>query len=164
MEQDSGRRAVNISIRGIVQGVGFRPFVYQLAKKNGLSGRVCNTSGDVKIEAEGSPESIHRFLEDLRPSAPPRSQIDTMDWSDSEPSGYQTFEISESVRKEGEYQLISPDIATCLLCQTELFDPKDRRHRYPFINCTHCGPRLTIIRDIPYDRPMTTMAVFRMCP
>ncbi|MCJ7594107.1 MAG: carbamoyltransferase HypF, partial [Desulfobacterales bacterium] len=164
MEQDPARRAVKISIRGIVQGVGFRPFVYQLAKKNGLSGRVCNTSGDVKIEAEGSPESIHRFLEDLRPSAPPRSQIDTMDWSDSEPSGYQTFEISKSVREEGAYQLISPDIATCLLCRKELFDPKDRRHRYPFINCTHCGPRLTIIRDIPYDRPMTTMAVFRMCP
>ncbi len=164
MHQKPDQRAVRISIQGIVQGVGFRPFVYQLASRHNLKGWVCNTSRDVKIEAEGSADAVREFLVHLKMEAPPRSRIDAMEYEDTEPTGYTTFEIRKSIREDGQYQLISPDIATCEPCRTELFDPDDRRFGYPFINCTDCGPRLTIIKDIPYDRPMTTMAPFKMCP
>jgi hydrogenase maturation protein HypF len=164
MHHESDQRAVRISIQGIVQGVGFRPFVYQLASRHNLKGWVCNTSRDVKIEAEGSADAVGEFLIRLKTEAPPRSRIDAMEHEDTKPAGYTTFEIRKSIREEGQYQLVSPDIATCEPCRTELFDPDDRRYGYPFINCTNCGPRLTIIKDIPYDRPMTTMAPFKMCP
>jgi hydrogenase maturation protein HypF len=164
MRQEPEQRAVEISIRGVVQGVGFRPFVYQLASRHNLKGWVCNTSRDVKIEAEGPAEAVRLFLLQLKTEAPPRSRIDAMEHKDIERTGYTVFEIRKSIREEGQYQLISPDIATCDPCRTELFDPGDRRFGYPFINCTNCGPRLTIIKDIPYDRPMTTMAPFKMCP
>jgi hydrogenase maturation protein HypF len=154
---------VKISIRGVVQGVGFRPFVYQLASRHNLKGWVCNTSRDVKIEAEGSADAVHEFLIQLKTEAPPRSRIDAIEYEDIKPAGYGVFEIRKSVREEGQYQLISPDIATCEPCRAELSDRGDRRFGYPFINCTNCGPRLTIIKDIPYDRPMTTMAPFKMC-
>ena len=153
-----------ISIRGIVQGVGFRPFVYRIATAHDLKGWVCNTSREVKIEVEGGERAIRLFLNDLRSQSPPRSRIEEVACTHGEPMGYEAFEIRESISREGQYQLISPDIATCPDCIRELLDSKDRRYRYPFINCTNCGPRLTIIEDIPYDRPKTTMRPFRMCP
>ena len=157
-------KLARISIQGVVQGVGFRPFVYQLASRHGLRGWVCNTSGEVRIEVEGESGALAAFLTQVRTEAPPRSKIEKMSYDWSEPSGYGNFEIRESIAQEGRYQLISPDIATCPLCEKELFDPDDRRYGYPFINCTNCGPRLTIIQDIPYDRPKTTMRAFAMCP
>jgi len=164
MPPASAPRLARISIRGVVQGVGFRPFVYQLALRFGLKGWVCNTSGDVKIEIEGSSEAVQQFLAGLRREAPPRSRIEKMSVHHGQPTGYTLFEIKESLSEQGAYQLISPDLATCGPCIAELFDPTDRRYHYPFINCTDCGPRLTIIQDIPYDRPNTTMRAFRMCP
>jgi hydrogenase maturation protein HypF len=154
---------VRISVRGVVQGVGFRPFVYQLAVKHNLRGWVRNTSEDVKIEVEGEGGDIERFLKGLREQAPPLAHIEAISTTDGSPSGYAKFEIRQSTAEEGKYQLVSPDIATCPDCLREIFDPKDRRYRYPFTNCTNCGPRFTIIADIPYDRPNTTMKVFRMC-
>jgi hydrogenase maturation protein HypF len=153
-----------IHITGIVQGVGFRPFVYQLADRHALTGWVCNTSSGVDIEAEGPSPALEQLLEDLETEAPPLARIESIKATDHPPNGYRRFEILHSVAQEGEYQLISPDIATCQDCLAELFDPLDRRYRYPFTNCTNCGPRFTIIEDIPYDRPLTTMRDFVMCP
>jgi len=155
---------VHISVRGVVQGVGFRPFVYQLATKYNLGGWVCNTSGDVKIEVEGEEESIEQFLLALREQAPPLSRVEDITVTQRPPANYANFEIRHSIAEEGKYQLISPDIATCPECLGEILTPGDRRYRYPFTNCTNCGPRFTIIEDIPYDRPKTTMRHFRMCP
>ncbi len=148
----------------MVQGVGFRPFVYQLATKHGLKGWVCNTSGDVKIEVEGEMSALDGFLRDLVALAPPLARLEDIAVTSRPPQGYTGFEIRHSIAEEGKYQLVSPDIATCEPCLKEILDPKDRRYRYPFTNCTNCGPRFTIIEDIPYDRPKTTMRVFRMCP
>ena len=153
-----------ISVRGVVQGVGFRPFVYRLAHDHGLTGWVLNHSGGVDIEVEGSPPALDAFVRDLTALAPPLARIVAVDVTDAPPNGYTRFEIRHSVAEEGRYQLISPDIATCADCQRELLAPEDRRYRYPFTNCTNCGPRFTIIRDIPYDRPLTTMQPFVMCP
>jgi hydrogenase maturation protein HypF len=155
---------MKISVRGVVQGVGFRPFVYQLATQQNLKGWVCNTSGDVKIEIEGEKEALGKFLTDLKALAPPLARIQDVTASSEPAAGYTNFEIRDSVSEEGEYQLISPDIATCQNCLDETLDPADRRYRYPFTNCTNCGPRFTIIEDIPYDRPKTTMRSFKMCP
>ena len=153
-----------ISVRGVVQGVGFRPFVYRLAHDHGLSGWVLNHSGGVEIEVEGPPPELEAFVHDLTALAPPLARIIAVEVADAPPAGYSSFEIRPSVAQEGRYQLISPDIATCDDCRRELLDPDDRRYRYPFTNCTNCGPRFTIIRDIPYDRPLTTMQPFPMCP
>jgi hydrogenase maturation protein HypF len=161
---EAGDGLLRIGVRGVVQGVGFRPFVYQLAGTHGLAGWVCNTSGDVKIEVEGGKESLERFLEDLSAKAPPLARIEDVSATWDSPAGYQRFEIRESVAEEAKYQLVSPDIATCDQCLAEVVSPEDRRYRYPFTNCTNCGPRFTIIEDIPYDRPKTTMRVFPMCP
>jgi hydrogenase maturation protein HypF len=155
---------VKITIRGVVQGVGFRPFVFNLAERHGLSGWVLNNSGGVEIEVEGPPRAIDAFVTALQAEAPPLARIESLEARHAPPKGYDGFEIRHSVRQQGEYQLISPDIATCSDCLSELFDPSDRRYRYPFTNCTNCGPRFTIIADIPYDRPNTTMRVFPMCP
>ena len=152
------------AVKGVVQGVGFRPFVYGLAQKIGLPGWVKNSSAGVYIEVEGSPQAVARFTERLPREAPPRSRIESLSFEDRPPAGYAAFEIRESMEEEGQYQLISPDIATCPACAREIFDAEDRRFGYPFTNCTNCGPRFTIIEDIPYDRPKTTMARFRMCP
>ncbi len=152
-----------ISVHGIVQGVGFRPFVYGLATKHNLKGWVCNTSEDVKIEIEGEREAIEQFRSDLEMQAPPLAHIEGIAISYHPPIGYKSFEIRQSIIEEGKYQLISPDIATCKACLGELLNPGDRRHRYPFTNCTNCGPRFTIIEDMPYDRPKTTMRYFQMC-
>jgi hydrogenase maturation protein HypF len=153
-----------ISVRGVVQGVGFRPFVYRLAHEHHLTGWVLNHSGGVEIEVEGPRPALDAFVHDLTAQAPPLARIVGVDIADGPPNGYGRFEIRHSVAEAGRYQLISPDIATCADCQRELLDPNDRRYRYPFTNCTNCGPRFTIIRDIPYDRPLTTMAPFAMCP
>ncbi len=156
-------KAASISVRGIVQGVGFRPFVYGLAVKHKLRGCVYNTSEDVKIEVEGEAEAIEQFKLELQTKAPPLVRIESITIQTQPPRGYQMFEIRESQAQEGKYQLISPDVATCQACLNELFDHQDRRYRYPFTNCTNCGPRFTIIESMPYDRPRTTMRHFRMC-
>ncbi len=156
--------AWRIEIRGVVQGVGFRPFVYRLAHEHGILGWVCNTTWGVEMEVEGDPASLERFVADLEAEAPPISRIESLSVQEIPRHGFEDFRIRGSEAQRGAYQLISPDIATCDDCLEELFDPQDRRHRYPFINCTNCGPRFTIIRDVPYDRPLTTMAPFPMCP
>ncbi len=153
----------HINVRGVVQGVGFRPFVYGLATKYNLKGWVCNTSEDVKIEIEGETEAIEQFKLELKTKAPPLAHIEDIAISYHSSIGYKNFEIRSSIAEEGKYQLISPDIATCQACLSELLDPNNRRYHYPFTNCTNCGPRFTIIEDMPYDRPKTTMRYFQMC-
>lgn len=163
MAKTKSLQLARISVRGIVQGVGFRPFVYGLATKHSLKGWVCNTSEDVKIEIEGEANAIKQFQLELQTDTPPLAQIEDIAVSYHSTTGYNNFEIRHSITEEGKYQLISPDIATCHDCLNELLNPDDRRYRYPFINCTNCGPRFTIIEDIPYDRPKTTMRHFQMC-
>jgi hydrogenase maturation protein HypF len=157
-------QGLRIHITGIVQGVGFRPFVYNLATRHSLKGWVKNTSAGVDIEVEGEKESLDLFLQELRDEAPPLSRIDEFSAAFQPPNGFHSLEILHSEAVEGAFQPISPDVSICADCHRELFDPNDRRYRYPFINCTNCGPRFTIIKDIPYDRPKTTMASFPMCP
>jgi len=149
---------------GVVQGVGFRPFVYRLAQEHHLKGWVRNTSGNVEIEVEGNEETLENFLSDLEAKAPPMARIERVEATFYPLKGYTEFQIWESLSREGQYQLVSPDIATCEDCEREIFCPTDRRFGYPFTNCTNCGPRFTIIEDIPYDRPKTTMHKFQMCP
>jgi hydrogenase maturation protein HypF len=156
--------ARRIRVSGTVQGVGFRPFVYALARKLGVRGWVRNTSSAVEIHAEGDPESLDEFTARLRSDAPPLARIQSLDSEPASPNGHAAFEILESTVQEADFQAVPPDIALCDDCARELFDPRDRRYLYPFINCTNCGPRLTIIRDVPYDRPRTSMASFGMCP
>ncbi|NIM93199.1 MAG: carbamoyltransferase HypF [Anaerolineales bacterium] len=156
-------QGVRIHITGVVQGVGFRPFVYSLAKELALTGWVRNTSAGVDIELDGPPEVIEDFISALRTDAPPLARIDSIQSDVMPPNGFEEFEIIHSKSLTGAFQPISPDMTVCPDCERELFDPNDRRYRYPFINCTNCGPRFTIIDDIPYDRPKTTMAPFEMC-
>jgi hydrogenase maturation protein HypF len=153
-----------IHITGIVQGVGFRPFVYGLAQRHGLTGWVRNSSGGVEIELNGETAVLDQFVNDLQSQLPPLAQIDSLTATPIPPNGATAFEIIPSQPVAGAFQPISPDMSICDDCLRELFDPNDRRYRYPFINCTNCGPRFTIIRDIPYDRPLTTMAAFDLCP
>jgi hydrogenase maturation protein HypF len=155
---------IEILVRGIVQGVGFRPFVYGLARGMGLRGYVTNTGGGVLIEVEGA--DIDAFVLRLRAEAPPLSLITDIATRALAPCGYPDFTIRASVEGGGAspFTLVSPDVSTCDDCLRELLDPEDRRHRYPFINCTNCGPRYSITRSVPYDRPNTTMASFAMCP
>ena len=154
-----------LKIRGIVQGVGFRPFVHKLVRSCGLSGYIKNTSSGVALELEGERPALERFVALLPEQAPVLAVIESMEASYSkELRGYEGFEIRRSQREEFRNTLISPDIGICEDCLRELRDPRDRRYRYPFINCTNCGPRFTIIKDIPYDRAKTSMAGFPMCP
>jgi len=153
-----------VHISGIVQGVGFRPFVYNLAMSLNLKGWVKNTSAGVDIEVDGDKETLDTFLQKLRDDAPTLSRIDDFSASFGPGNGFTQFDIFHSESVDGAFQPISPDVAICDDCLRELFDPNDRRYRYPFINCTNCGPRFTIIKDIPYDRPFTTMAGFPLCP
>ncbi len=153
-----------IHITGIVQGVGFRPFVFAQAIQQGLTGWVCNTSAGVDIEVNGDAANISQFIQTLKTGAPPLARIDSIESQPIPIKSYDTFDIIPSKTVADAFQPISPDIAICNDCLRELFDPDDRRYRYPFINCTNCGPRLTIIEDIPYDRPNTTMRGFAMCP
>ncbi len=158
------KKLVKISVRGVVQGVGFRPFVYRLALEHNLKGWVRNTSGNVEIEVEGDEETLRTFLGDLKAKAPPVARLEKVEAAFHRARGYTDFKICPSLAQEGKYQLVSPDIATCGDCKQEILSPADRRFHYPFTNCTNCGPRFTIIEDIPYDRPLTTMRSFKMCP
>jgi hydrogenase maturation protein HypF len=153
----------SIAVRGTVQGVGFRPFVYDLATRLGLRGSVRNRAGDVLIELEGEPRSLDRFLAELTTRPPPLARIEGVDWVHAPPRGEPRFRIESSEADHRGPIFLAPDVATCDDCLRELFDPRDRRYRYPFLNCTNCGPRLTIIRGSPYDRERTTMAGFAMC-
>ena len=153
-----------IHVVGIVQGVGFRPFVYSLATRLGLTGWVRNTSAGVDIEVDGPPQALEEFIRALEIEPPALAKIDQIIVESRSPNGFSGFEIMDSVAIDDAFQPISPDVSICTDCIRELFDPNDRRYRYPFINCTNCGPRFTIIEDIPYDRPKTTMASFAMCP
>jgi hydrogenase maturation protein HypF len=156
-----GRR---IEVRGIVQGVGFRPWVYRLARERGLAGRVSNDSRGVTIEAFGEGDCLEAFVASLAEAPPPEASIRDLSCTPIPPETAADFTIVES-RETGERRVSIPaDLPTCVECLEELFDPADRRYRYPFINCTRCGPRFTIVRGVPYDRPSTTMAPFRMCP
>lgn len=155
--------AVHIHIRGIVQGVGFRPFVYGLADRYQLTGWVLNSSAGVEIEVEGTESALRSFRDALENELPPLAKIDSIQVESIENQGFNRFIIKHSEPKEGEFIPVSPDVSICDDCLSELMDPNDRRYRYPFINCTNCGPRFTIIEDIPYDRPKTSMARFPLC-
>ena len=154
-----------IHITGIVQGVGFRPFVFGLATRLQVVGWVCNTSAGVEIEVQGPEDRLRDFESALREEKPPLAQIHSISVTEVDNTDiHKTFNIHESASIEGAFQPISADVAVCSDCERELFDPQDRRYLYPFINCTNCGPRFTIVNDIPYDRPATTMASFALCP
>jgi hydrogenase maturation protein HypF len=167
--EDRPLAARHIHIKGVVQGVGFRPFVYNLAAELELAGRVLNSSSGVEIEAVGPDDVLDEFVERLMTDAPPLARIEYISATSVPPSAVDVpepgrFVIRHSQAQPGEFLPISPDMAVCDDCLRELFDSDDRRYRYSFINCTNCGPRFTIIQDIPYDRPKTTMAPFVMCP
>ena len=157
-------RRTEIKITGIVQGIGFRPFIYNLAKSHFIRGWVLNNEKGVFIDAESEDGNLERFIQDIPKLAPPLARIESFDVRYIEPLGYATFEIKKSEEAQEKFVLISPDVATCDQCLSELFSPQNFRYQYPFINCTLCGPRFTIIKDIPYDRHKTTMAPFTMCP
>jgi hydrogenase maturation protein HypF len=158
------RKAVRLALRGVVQGVGFRPFVYGLASREGVAGWVRNTSAGVDIHVEGAVAAVDAFVAALPREAPPRAFIAQLDVEPAVPEAAEAFVILGSAVDPHAYQLVSPDIATCGDCRRELLDPADRRHCYPFTNCTNCGPRFTIIEDLPYDRERTTMRAFPLCP
>ncbi len=153
-----------LRIDGLVQGVGFRPFVFRLARELDLAGFVLNDSSGVLMEIEGECESLEQFRIRLSAEAPRQASIVSIDATSITPTGESLFEIRDSLSQDHPNTLISPDIATCDDCLSELYDPADRRYRYPFLNCTNCGPRFTIVQSVPYDRPNTSMAPFTMCP
>src|SRR5271167_3121921 len=155
------RKAIEVS--GIVQGVGFRPYIYRLANEHQLAGSVCNTAAGVSIEVQGPPAAVDEFLTRLPVEAPPLARITGITVREIPCNGERDFQIVPTPRGEPIRTLISPDVAVCSDCLREMFDPTDRRYRYPFINCTNCGPRFTIVRNIPYDRRITSMSVFPMC-
>ena len=156
---------LSLKIRGIVQGVGFRPFIHKLVGSYGLRGYIKNTSSGVELELEGERAELERFVRDVPEKAPKLAVIESVEPEYSEELvGFTGFEIRESKREASRNTLISPDICICDDCLRELFTPTDRRYRYPFINCTNCGPRFTIIKDVPYDRIKTSMGAFPMCP
>lgn len=154
---------LRIAIRGAVQGVGFRPFVFRLATELGLKGWVNNSTQGLFIEVEGSSDKLKQFLLRLPDEKPPRSFIQSLESSHLDPVEFIDFEIRESDSRGARTALVLPDIATCPDCLAEVFDPLDRRNRYPFTNCTNCGPRYSIVEALPYDRPNTTMKSFEMC-
>ena len=156
-------RYLKIEASGIVQGVGFRPFVYRIANEHAIKGSVSNTPNGVRILASGEGDQLYMFLRALKDEAPPQAVIEEVRVETAAPFAAASFEIAPSRGGEDRSVLVSPDLATCADCVAELFDPGDRRYRYPFINCTNCGPRFTIIRDTPYDRPSTSMSGFTMC-
>lgn len=153
----------HIEVRGTVQGVGFRPWIWRLARETGVNGRVSNDTRGVTIEAFGTGSALDTFLEEMRTSAPPAAEIRHLSWSEIPPEQTGEFVIVASRASNGLEVSIPPDLATCADCLEEIRDPLDRRYRYPFTNCTNCGPRFTIVREVPYDRPATTMAAFPMC-
>ncbi|MDT7640635.1 MAG: hydrogenase maturation protein HypF, partial [Pseudonocardiales bacterium] len=166
------RVRVRVRVAGIVQGVGFRPFVHGLAGSLGLSGHVGNDESGVLLEAEGDPASVRRFLAELAEHPPALAVVERVEATEIPVTGGAAgeggaaagFAIVASSAAGRRATLISPDTATCADCLAELVDPADRRYRYPFLNCTNCGPRFTIVTGVPYDRAATTMAGFPMCP
>jgi hydrogenase maturation protein HypF len=162
--QIPARERREVAVRGIVQGVGFRPFIYALAQRHGLAGWVCNNAEGVQIEVEGAPEALDRFVQCIEAEPPPLAVVEAVSWRPCAVREEQEFRIEASRADSRRRTPISRDVATCVACLQELFDPSDRRYRYPFINCTNCGPRFTITYAVPYDRATTTMAGFPMCP
>lgn len=152
-----------ITVRGIVQGVGFRPFVFNLAERLGLGGTVLNDALGVEIDVEGGEAAVQTFVRALAAEAPPLAVIQEVEVETAEPAGHEAFRIVRSATGAARRTLVSPDVATCDDCLGEMRDPVDRRFRYPFLNCTNCGPRFTIVVDIPYDRANTSMKAFPMC-
>ncbi|MBN2089272.1 carbamoyltransferase HypF [candidate division KSB1 bacterium] len=155
---------IKATIHGIVQGIGFRPFVYQLAQKHHLKGYILNNSQGVELEIEGCSSIIDLFFKEIEDNHPPLARIVSIQKKILPISGYQDFSIRKSIAQSEKAALIAPDVCVCEACLSEMYDPENRRYRYPFINCTNCGPRYTIIQDVPYDRPNTTMSNFQMCP
>ncbi|MCL4551268.1 MAG: carbamoyltransferase HypF [Bacteroidetes bacterium] len=154
---------LKIVVRGAVQGVGFRPFIYRIATEMNLNGCVLNSTAGVMIEVEGEKELLNKFLFRIEKDKPPVSIINSLEFSFLDPVGFENFQILNSDSKEKASTLILPDIAICDDCKREMLDPNDRRYLYPFINCTNCGPRFSIIESLPYDRPNTSMKIFEMC-
>ena len=163
MPETAQLERLRVAIRGAVQGVGFRPFVYRLASEMGLPGWVSNSPQGVFLEVEGAPDTLRDFLLRLEKERPPRSSIQSLESSFLAPVGFGPFEIRPSDGTGERTTLILPDIGTCADCLRDIFDPIDRRYLYPFTNCTNCGPRFSILQALPYDRPNTTMARFIMC-
>ena len=159
----AARRRVRVRVTGTVQGVGFRPHVHRLAGELGLAGYVLNDERGVLCEAEGPRDAVADFVERLTSDAPPIAVVEDVSAEEVALTGATGFAIAASAHAGEPLAIVSPDVATCHACLAELLDPADRRHRYPFINCTDCGPRFTIVRGVPYDRPLTTMAGFEMC-
>jgi hydrogenase maturation protein HypF len=157
------REAALLRVTGVVQGVGFRPFVHRLARAHGLAGWVLNGAGDVQIHVEGSPEGLTAFLEALRAETPPLARIERLERLPAAVLGVDGFTIRDSRDEPDRRQAVSPDVALCAACEAELFDPTNRRYRYPFITCTDCGPRFTVIEAMPYDRGRTSMRAFTQC-
>jgi hydrogenase maturation protein HypF len=154
---------IRIVIRGVVQGVGFRPFVYRLATELGLTGWVTNSTEGVYLEAEGSKDSLDQFVLRVNQERPRHASIQSLEYSFIDVSGSADFEIRPSEEVGTKRTLVMPDIATCVDCMRDIFDPSNRRYRYPFTNCTNCGPRFTIVEKLPYDRANTIMSRFSMC-
>lgn len=155
---------LRLEIHGAVQGVGFRPFVYRLAHELQVQGWVRNDPHGVFVEIEGQHDTLQRFLDRLPAERPPHAVLHTVEPTWLAAEGYEGFTIVESQGTRHPTAVVLPDLATCSDCLRDLRDPRDRRYRYPFVNCTHCGPRFTIVRELPYDRPATTMRAFRLCP
>jgi hydrogenase maturation protein HypF len=158
-----GTVAVRLHVTGVVQGVGFRPFVHRLALRHGLAGWVRNASGEVEIALEGPAAALDAFVDGLRAEAPPLARIEALETARTEPAGARGFRIAASADEPDGRQPVAPDVALCAACEAELFDPADRRYRYPFITCTDCGPRYTVIEALPYDRERTSMRAFTQC-
>ena len=160
---NQGRHRLSLTIKGVVQGVGFRPFIYRLATELNLVGWVNNSAAGVLIEVEGTKSQLGTFLSRVEREKPLHALIDSIDSTWLEPVGYDSFTIKASVSGQKTANVL-PDLATCADCRREIFDPNNRRYQYPFTNCTNCGPRYSIIETLPYDRANTTMKTFRMCP
>ena len=159
----TGRRRLRVCVRGVVQGVGFRPFVYTTAAALGLSGSVRNDTSGAIIEVEGDAAGIDEFVSRLRDRPPPLAVIESVETQDVPVVGGTGFAIADTSRSDGGRTLASPDVAMCAECAAEQRDPANRRYRHAFVNCTNCGPRFTIITSLPYDRASTTMAGFAIC-
>lgn len=159
----TSRERARLCVRGTVQGVGFRPFVYRLAQALGLAGFVVNTPAGVSIEVEGAAGAIDTLVARIEREPPPNALVTDLAREALAPVGDRSFEIRESVLAGVPTATILPDLATCEDCCAEIFDTGNRRYRYPFTNCTNCGPRFSIIADLPYDRTRTTMRVFPLC-
>jgi hydrogenase maturation protein HypF len=155
--------AVRLAVRGVVQGVGFRPFAHRLADRLGLAGWVRNRPGMVEIALEGPRDAIDRFVDALTAAPPPLAVIEAVARRATRPTGATGFAITASVARDRARQPVSPDVALCAACAAELADPRNRRYRHPFITCTDCGPRFTAIEAMPYDRDRTSMRPFRPC-